>query len=55
MYRKVMVAIDGGETSKHALKKAEHITNTYNATLCIIHATTSDTEADKEVGAEILA
>ncbi len=45
----------GGETSKHALEEAEHITNTYNAALCIIHAITSNNKADKEVGAEILA
>jgi len=55
MYKKVMVAIDGGLTSKYALEEAEHITNTYNAALCIIHAVSGNTEADKEAGVEILA
>jgi len=55
MYKKVMVAIDGGQTSEQALEEAEHIANTYNAALCIIHAITSNAEADQVAGAEKLA
>jgi nucleotide-binding universal stress UspA family protein len=55
MYKKIMVAVDGSETAKQALAEAENISNTYNATLCIVHSIGGDTEADRQKGNEILA
>ncbi|MCP5246797.1 MAG: universal stress protein [Burkholderiales bacterium] len=54
MYKKVMVAIDGSKTANQALTEAANIANTYDATLCIVHAVHGDTEADKKAGSEIL-
>lgn len=58
MYKKIMVAVDGSETSKQALAEAENIANIYNATLCIVHSivtdTDTDTEAEKKRGVDIL-
>ncbi len=55
MYKKIMVAIDDGETAKQALVEAEHIANIYNAEFCIVYAITNNTEDDRESGTEILA
>lgn len=54
MYKKIMVAVDGGETARQALMEAENIANTYNATICIVYAISNDTEADQRKGQEIL-
>lgn len=56
MYKKIMVAVDGSETSKQALAEAENIANIYNATLCIVHSIVpdTDTEAEKKRGVDIL-
>lgn len=58
MYKKIAVAIDGSETAQHALAEAKNIANTYNATLCIIHAIVltmnGNLEADKNAGQELI-
>lgn len=54
MYKNIMVAIDGSETSRDALAEAENIANSYNAALCIIHAIAGDDEADKKAGTDLL-
>jgi len=55
MYKKIMVAVDGGETANQALAEAENIANIYNAAICIVHALQGDTAADTNAGNEILA
>lgn len=55
MYKKIMVAVDGGETANQALAEAENIANIYNAAICIVHALPGDTAADANAGSEILA
>ena len=54
MYKKIMVAVDDSDTARQALAEAENIANTYNATICIVHAIGSDTDADRKNGEEIL-
>jgi nucleotide-binding universal stress UspA family protein len=54
MYKKIMVAVDGSETSQAALKEAENIANSYNAALCIVHSVTSNDDAYKQAGVAIL-
>ncbi|HBZ30186.1 MAG TPA: hypothetical protein DEO56_06265 [Nitrosomonas nitrosa] len=54
MYRRIMVAVDGSETANQALVEAVNIANTYSGKLCIVHAISGDTEADKKAGLEIL-
>jgi len=54
MYKKIMVAVDGSDTARQALQEAENIANTYNATICIVHAIGSDSAADQQKGEEIL-
>lgn len=53
MYKKIMVAVDGSDTAGQALEEAENIANTYNATICIVHAIGNDSAVDH--GEEILA
>ncbi len=58
MYTKIMTAVDGSDTAQRALKEAENIAKTYDATLCIVHSIThsfgGDIEAAKKTGEEIL-
>jgi len=54
MYKKVMVAVDGSETSTKAFEEAQNIANNYNATLCIVHSAKSDEDADTQAGNAIL-
>lgn len=54
MYKKIMVAIDGGETTQRALKEAQNIVNSYNAELCIVHCITGEEEADRAAGNAVL-
>ena len=55
MYKKIMVAVDGSDTARQALEEAENIANTYNATICIVHAIGNDSAVDQKNGEEILA
>lgn len=52
MYKKIMVAVDGGETSQNVLNEAENIANSYNADICIVYSISDD--ADKQAGNEVL-
>lgn len=54
MYKKVMVAIDDGKTSQGALDQAQNIANSYNGSVCIVHAI-SDESADNQSATEVLA
>ncbi len=55
MYKRIMVAVDGSETARHALAEAENIANIYNAALCIVHSLQGDAADDANVGNAILA
>jgi nucleotide-binding universal stress UspA family protein len=54
MFMKVMVAIDGSETSMEALKEARNIAVTCHATLRIVHAVGTSDDADQQVGLRLL-
>lgn len=54
MYKKIMVAVDGSDTSNKALEEAQDIANIYNAALCVIHSAKSDEDADTQAGNAIL-
>lgn len=54
MYKKIMVAIDDKETSRGALREAENIANSYNGTVCIVHAVSSDSN-DNQSATDLLA
>lgn len=53
MYKKIMVAIDGGKTTQDALDEAENIANSYNGSVCIVHAV-SDEDSDTQAATELL-
>lgn len=52
MYKKIMVAIDGGETSQDVLDEAENIATSYNAALCIVHSIND--AASEQAGKDLL-
>ena len=54
MYKKIMVAIDAENTSRGALREAENIANSYNGTVCIVHAVSSDS-SDNQSATDLLA
>ena len=54
MYKKIMVAIDDKNTSHGALREAENIANSYNGTVCIVHAVSSDS-SDNQSATDLLA
>lgn len=54
MYKKIMVAIDGNKTSREALKEAQNIATSYDATLCIVYAVADSDDADQQAGLELL-
>ena len=55
MFLKVMVAIDGSETSLEALKEAENIAVSYHGALCIVHAVGNSDDTDQQAGLRLLA
>ena len=55
MFMKVMVAIDGSETSLEALKEAKNIAASYHATLRIVYAVGNSDDADQQAGLKLLA
>ena len=55
MFMKVMVAIDGSETSLEALKEAENIAVSYHGALCIVHAVGNSDDTDQQAGLRLLA
>ena len=48
MYKKIMVAVDGGHTSVLALKEALHLAKNQRSKLCIIHVLDSLYEGDTD-------
>ena len=54
MFMKVMVAIDGSETSQKALKEAQNIAASYHGTLCIVYAVGDSDDADQQPGLKLL-
>ena len=54
MFRKIMVAIDGSETSREALKEAQNIAASYDGTLRIVYAVADSDDADQQAGLELL-
>lgn len=55
MFLKVMVAIDGSETSIEALKEAKNIAVSCHGTLRIVHAVGNSGDADQQAGFRLLA
>lgn len=54
MFMKVMVAIDGSETSLEALQEAKNIATSYHATLRIVYAVGNSDDADQQAGLKLL-
>ena len=54
MFLKVMVAIDGSETSLDALTEAKNIAASYHATLRIVYAVGDTDDADQQPGLKLL-
>ena len=54
MYKKIMVAIDAEKTSQGALNEAENIANSYNGTVCIVHAISSESK-DSQSATDLLS
>jgi nucleotide-binding universal stress UspA family protein len=55
MFVKVMVAIDGSETSIEALQEAKNIAVSCHGTLRIVHAVGNSDDADQQAGLRLLA
>ena len=55
MFMKVMVAIDGSETSLEALQEAKNIAVSYHGTLRIVYAVGNSDDADQQAGLKLLA
>lgn len=51
MFKKVMVAIDGSETSQEALKEAHNIASSYHGELCVVHVINESEENAQEASA----
>jgi len=54
MFMKVMVAIDGSETSLEALQEAKNIAASYHGTLCIVYAVGNSDDAAQQAGLKLL-
>ena len=54
MFMKVMVAIDGSETSLETLKEAKNIASSYHGTLRIVYAVGNSDDADQQAGLKLL-
>ena len=54
MFMKVMVAIDGSETSLEALQEAKNIAVSYHGTLRIVYAVGNSDDADQQAGLKLL-
>ena len=53
MFKKIMVAIDGSETSREALKEARNIATSYQGTLRIVYAVADSDDATVGNGIEV--
>ena len=54
MFKKIMVAIDGSETAREALKEARNIATSYHGTLRIVYAIANSDDADQQAALEML-
>lgn len=54
MFKKIMVAIDGSETAREALKEALNIATSYHGTLRIVYAIANSDGADQPAALEML-
>ena len=54
MFKKIMVAIDGSETSLEALKEARNIATSYHGMLRIVYAVADSDDADQQAGLKML-
>jgi nucleotide-binding universal stress UspA family protein len=54
MFKKIMVAIDGSETAREALKEAWNIATSYHGTLRIVYAIANSDDADQQAALEML-
>jgi len=54
MFKKIMVAIDGSETSLEALKEARNIAASHHGTLRIVYAVADSDDADQQAGLKML-
>jgi nucleotide-binding universal stress UspA family protein len=54
MFKKIMVAIDGSETAREALKEARNIATSYHGMLRIVYAVADSDDADQQAGLEML-
>jgi len=54
MFKKIMVAIDGSETAREALKEASNIATSYHGTLRIVYAIANSDGADQQAALEML-
>lgn len=55
MFKKIMAAIDGNDTSMTALMEAKHMAIAHQATLRIVYAASDAEDADQKVGRKLLA
>jgi nucleotide-binding universal stress UspA family protein len=55
MFKKIMVAIDGSDTSMEALMEAKRMVVSHQALLRIIYAASDSDEADQKAGLKLLA
>ena len=53
MYKKIMVAVDGGETMPLALNETQSIASLYNADICVVYCV-SDEADNQQAGNEVL-
>lgn len=53
MYKKIMVAIDGGETMSRVLNETQSIASLYNADICVVYCV-SDEADNQQAGNEVL-
>ncbi len=54
MFRKILAAIDGSETSMEALMEAKRMAVSHHAALRIVYAVADSDEADQRVGLKLL-
>ena len=55
MFLKILVAIDGSDTSMKALREAQHLASSHQATLRIVYAAADAEGADQKAGRKLLA
>lgn len=53
MYKKIMVAVDGGETMPRVLNETQSIASLYNANICVVYCV-SDEADNQQAGNEVL-